>query len=437
MYLFFLHIRKCLAFIAVITCLTAISARVTAQTKPIDTLRLGLPELEKRFIDSNLLLLASHYNVDAQKALIQQAKLWDNPVLNTDQVIAANGKFFPYGKNTDGTYNGQYYIQVQQLIKTAGKRSKLISLATTNSKLSELQLQDVLRNLRYQLHIDYFTILQQLSTKKIYESQLEQLNRLLIGMKAQLIAGNIAQKDYLRIQALLIALEQDMTDLNKSIADNESDLKTLLQVKEDTFIKPADNLTSVISLGNLVDNNILFETGKKNNPYYQLQQTQTIFQQQNLAYQKALRVPDVTLGPNFDRNSNFAPNYVGLGISLPLPVLNKNQGNIKSAEFSVKQQQSLTSNAETELMNNISNAYSKLLLTVKQNNANQKDFYDKYQLMYGNILESYQQKQISLLEFLDFFNDFTASQQRLIQQQLNLQLAKEELNYHTGTDILK
>src|SRR5471030_2041354 len=78
-----------------------------SQTMRSDTLRLSLPDLEKRFLDSNLLLLASHYNVDAQKALIQQAKLWDNPVLNTDQVIAANGKFFPYGKNPDGSVSGQ------------------------------------------------------------------------------------------------------------------------------------------------------------------------------------------------------------------------------------------------------------------------------------------------------------------------------------------
>ncbi len=406
-----------------------------SQAQMADTLRLGLQDMEKRFLDSNLVLLAGHYNVDAQKALIQQARLWDNPVLNTDQVIAANGKFFPYGKNADGSYSGQYYIQIQQLIKTAGKRSKLIDLATTNTKLSELQLQDVLRNLRYQLRIDYYTIIQQLDTRAIYIEQLAQLNKLLIGMNAQLNAGNIAQKDYLRIQALVISLEQDMTELNKSIADTQADLKTILQIKDNNFIKPlpaADGATTA-----LVDTEILFETGKKNNPAYLLQQTQTLFQQQNLSYQKALRVPDITLGPNFDRNSSFAPNYVGLGISLPLPLLNKNQGNIKSAEFGVKQQQTLVLSAETELRNNISNAYYKWLLSVKQNSTVQTTFYSKYQEMYQNILTSYQQRQINLLEFLDFFNDYTQSQQRLVQQHLGLQLAKEELNYHTGTDIIK
>jgi cobalt-zinc-cadmium efflux system outer membrane protein len=402
-----------------------------------DTISISIQQAETRFLDSNFLLLAGHYNVDAQNALIEQAKVWDNPTLNMDKVIAANGQFLPHGKNPDGTYNGQYFIQIQQLIKTAGKRGKLINMATSNAKLSELQLQDVIRNLRYQLRTDYFNILQQIEQKKIYEGQQTQLKKLLYGMEAQLNAGNIAQKDYLRIQALQISLDQDMTDLNKQIEDNQNDFKTLLQIRENVFVKPAESFNSMSPVTNIVSNEILFDTGKVHNPYFQLQQIQTLYQQQNLSYQKSLRVPDLTLGPNFDKNSNFAPNYFGLGISIPLPVLNTNKGNIKSAEFSVKQQQAFTGNAETELKNNISNAYNKLLLILKLNNKTQKEFYEKYQLMYDHVLQSYQQKQINLLEFLDFFNDYTDSQVRHLQQQLSLQLSKEELNYQTGIDILK
>lgn len=412
-------------------------AKAEAQTVSADTMRFSLTQLEKRFIDSNLLLLAAHYNVDAQKALIEQARLWDNPILNTDQVIAAGGKFFPYGKAADGSYSGQYYIQVQQLIKTAGKRNKLINLATTNTKLSELQLQDVLRNLRYQLRTDFYTLQQQLNTNKLYQEQIQQLQLLLNGMEAQWQAGNIAQKELLRIQALVISLQQDMNTLARSIQDTETDLKTMLQLKESGFIQTVTETLSDIPVSSLSEPDLLFETAKKNNPYFLLQQTQTVLQQQNLSYQKALRIPDITLGPNFDRNSNFSPNYVGLGISLPLPLLNKNQGNIKSAEFSIRQQQAISSNAETELKNNISNAAQKILLLWKQHSGTQRTFYQQYDKMFDNIVQSYRQKQIGLLEFLDFFNDYTNARQRLQQQMLDLQLAKEELNYHTGTDVLK
>ncbi|MDE3235545.1 MAG: TolC family protein [Bacteroidota bacterium] len=397
-----------------------------------DTLSLSLQQAEKQFIDSNFLLLAAHYNVDAQKALIQQARLWQNPVLNSDQMIAANGKFVSYTKDASGNFQGQYYVQVQQLIMTARKRGKLIDIATTNAKIAELQLQDVLRNLRYQLHQDYFTLQQQLQLLPIYQNQLNQLNILVNGMQSQLNAGNIAQKDFVRMQALAIALQQDIVDLKKSIADTQNDLKTLLQIKDaNLFVKPTEGLSSqTVALPESEES--LLNIAKQQNPYFLLQQTQTQLQQQNLNYQKALRVPDVTLGPNFDRNSNFAPNYFGLGISLPLPILNKNQGNIKSAEYNIKQQQAITQNAETELKNNISNAYYKLSVTLQQNNNTQKEFYNKYSNIYTNMLESYKQRQIGLLEFLDFFNDYISSQQRFIQQQLNLVLANEELNYYLG-----
>ena len=146
-----------------------------------DTLSVNLQQAEKIFIDSNFILLAQHYNVDAQKALIEQTKVWQNPTLNTDFMIGANGNYFKYRTDVNGNYTGQYYVQLQQLILTAKKRGKQIALATTNAKLSELQLQDVMRNLRYQLHQDYYNIQQQLALLNIYNGQALQLDKLLKG----------------------------------------------------------------------------------------------------------------------------------------------------------------------------------------------------------------------------------------------------------------
>ena len=180
--------------VCILFCLIAVvgfNTLLLAQDRQ-DTLSLNLQQAEKLLIDSNFILLAQHFNVDAQKALVEQAKVWQNPTLNTDIGIAANGKFVNYRKNTDGSFNGQHYIQIQQLILTAKKRGKLIDLANTNTKLSELQLQDVLRNLRYQLRQDYYSIQQQLALIAVYNDQAIQLDKLLKGMKAQLEAGNIA-----------------------------------------------------------------------------------------------------------------------------------------------------------------------------------------------------------------------------------------------------
>lgn len=55
--------------------------------------------------------------------------------------------------------------------------------------------------------------------------------------------------------------------------------------------------------------------------------------------------------------------------------------------------------------------------------------------MFSNMLKSYQQKQVNLLEFLDFFDAYKDTQLKLLQQQLNIQLSKEEVNYQAGIDV--
>lgn len=401
-----------------------------------DTLRLSLVQTEKIFLDSNLLLVASGFNVDANKALIEQAKVWDNPTLITDQNVYTNNKFFQHGKDPiTGQPTGQYFIQFQQLIKTAGKRGKLINMATTNAKLSQLQLNDLMRNLRYDLRTNYFTLLQLIKNKNISTQSYNQLNTLFKGMQAQYAVGNISQKEYLRIQSLIIALDKEIADLNTQIFDTENSLKTALQIKGNVFIYPTDEFNGVkISFSSDKD---LIETAKTNNPYYELQKLQIVYQQQNLSYQKSLAVPDLTFAPEYDHNSNYIPHYYGLGISLPIPVFNKNKGNIKSANFGIKQQEAIAQNADIELQNNVTNAYKKLLELIKVTNDSEQVFYDKYTQMFNNIISSYEHKQISLLEFMDFFDTYKDVQNQHYQSKLNLQLVSEELNYHIGIDVIK
>jgi cobalt-zinc-cadmium efflux system outer membrane protein len=120
-----------------------------------------------------------------------------------------------------------------------------------------------------------------------------------------------------------------------------------------------------------------------------------------------------------------------------LPVFNRNQGNIKSAQYSVKQQETVLQQSETILNNNVKNAYQKLLLTYEHSRTAPVDFYRRYDNLISNVVESYRARQLSLLEFIDLFEAYKDTQTRLQQQLLNLRLAKEELNFETGTDVVK
>ena len=410
---------------------------LTAQQITTDTLRLSLPEAEKIFLQKNLTLLAAKYNIDANKALIQQAKLWDNPLLSTDQNIydgaKGAGKFFAH----DAT-RGQVYVQLTQLIRTAGKRNKLAQLATDNTTLASEQFDDVMRNLRYALRNDLLEINHQLKIKKVYDGEIIELKTLIIGMDAELKAGNVALKDNMRLKALLFGLQNELVNIDAAMMPVQAELKLLLQAPDSHFIVPqltykfADITTAVIP-----QEDSLIQTALQNRPDAKLAKTALDYQNNNLIYQKALAKPDITVGTEYDQHSSYNPNYVGLAVAIPLNIFNKNQGNIKAAAYNIKQQEALSNLQYSKIANEVNASASRFNYLKQVNNLQQLDFSRKYDELFQNMLKSYQARQINLLEFIDFVDAYKDTKLKLVEQHNNLVKSIEDINYATNSEILK
>ena len=403
-------------------------ASFTTHAQTPDSVRLTLPQAEQVFLQKNLSLLAQQYNVDISKALVQQAKYWDNPVLNTDQNIY-DGKFFRHNKDF-----GQVYVQLQQVIKTAGKRNKLIQLANDDVLSAQQQFNDMMRNLRFVLRNDFSTLNLQFKTWAIYNSEIASLEKLAAGMDAQLQAGNISQKDNIRVKALLYSLQTEAADMQRQIADTEKEFAVLLQVSGDTVFIPKreDTITVTVPYPLIA----LLDSARNNRPDAQLAQTNLLSQQHNLSYQKALVKPDVTVGLEYDQRSSYINNFWGLGISLPLPILNKNKGNIKAAQVSIQQANVQVQQVQNAVQQDVIAAYHKLLTVQRLQQSIAPDFMSKYNQLMKNMVQSYQERQVGLLEFIDFFDAYKDAATKQLQQQASLVNAAEELNYSTGTTII-
>jgi len=406
-----------------------------------DTIKLDIVSAEKMFLEKNLQLLAQHYNIQSAEALVIQARKWDNPTLGTGQNLYNKEEgYFKHGVTYDSAGNanpvGEVSVDIEQLIKTAGKRRKQINIAKTNVSLAEWQFRSVMRTLRATLFSDFYTIAQEQDIAKLYNENIQRLTKLIAGMKLQLENGNIAQKEYLRVQALIISSQQEFAENIKALNDNESELKTLLGIKGTTFIEPITPEFEAADVSNLIFLQIL-DSAKQHNTDYQLETYQLQSQKQVYSLQKALAIPDVTVGVNFDQHATYTPNYYGLNIGFPLPIWDRNQGNIKSARFQVKQEEANMQQASNKLENDVMNAYQKLLLTAKLSSNTNIEFYKDYYKLYHNISDAFENRQISLLEFLDYFNDYEDTREKELQQRLNLRMAKENLNDIVGVDIIK
>jgi outer membrane protein, heavy metal efflux system len=160
-----------------------------------DTLSLSLQQTDSIFLKNNLLLLAARYKVDASKALVQQARLWNNPQLSTEWNLynPAKDKFLDVGAN------GQKIVQLEQVVSIAGKRSKTIQLAKANAQFSQLEFYELMRSLKTELHNYYFSMYYSSIIVAKLDKQIAQMSGIIDALELQSKKGNIPLKDVLRL----------------------------------------------------------------------------------------------------------------------------------------------------------------------------------------------------------------------------------------------
>jgi len=413
--------------------LPGLAENAIAQTT--DTLKLSLPQAEELFIKNNYQLIAQNYQTDQAKAEIITAKLFDNPELSFETQLynPDTKRFFETSKA-----NGQYQGSISQLVKLAGKRNKNIQLATAGVQLAQYQYFDLMRTLRYDLRSNFYKTYYAQQSAKLYQEQINSLQKLLSASEQQLKMGNIALKDIIRIKSLVYSLQSEYNTLENDIEDMQTDLKLL------TNIKPEANLQLVMDPSEELNYNLdkqayvnLLDSARNNRADLKLTQSGITYAEKSLKVQKAMAVPDVEFSLVYDLKSAYPDNYTGLGLHIPLPLFNRNQGEIKKAKIAINAGKNQLDQQESTLENEVSNSYKTALRTENLYKGFDKNFSTDFDKLIGEVVKNFQNRNMSLIEFMDFYDSYkqtTLQMNDLKYQRMN---AKEEINYVTGSTIFK
>ena len=420
-------------------CLTLIAiSNIHAQESNLfkDTTYINLDSAETIFLKNNFQILAQRYNVDAQKALIIQAKLLPNPNFSYSR-----GPVIPiYDANSNYPHsnffaNSENAATVSQLILLAGKRNKQIKIAEANAKLSEYQLFDLIRTLKYTLRTDFFSIYYLQQSAKVYDKEIQSLQHVVEAFNQLSGKGYIAEKEVIRVKAQLYSLQSEYNDLINQINDTESELRLVLQVKN-VFISPVVNNTKIAALNpDKFPVATLIDTAYKNRTDLLIAKTNTSINKLNYDYQKALAVPDITASLSWDRQGSYATNFNSAGIAIDLPFFNRNQGNIKSSKFlidnSTYTEKSVAATIEEQIGRALQKAYDndKLLHSIDSK------FNADFDRLLGEVLKNYEKRNMGLLDFLDFYDSYKQNVLQINSLQLNRVNAFENLNFYTGTNF--
>ena len=407
------------------------SASVVAQPA-MDTLRLPLQSAEKMFLDSNLQLLAQRYNIDANKALVMQARLWPNPNLSVGHTLysGALGKFFPTGANDETT------VGLSQLILLAGKRNKQVKLAQENVHLTEFQFFDLLRTLKYTLRTDFFQIYYLRQSARVYDEEIRALSQIVGAFAEQQGKGYISEKEVVRIKAQLYSFQSEYSQLINQINTTESELRLVLQTKPNFFIDPLVDSNAVARLDPAqYPINQLIDSAYHNRSDLQIARTNTRINQLNYNYQKSLAVPDLSLSLGYDEAGSYLTGYYGIGASIDLPFFNRNQGNIKNARIQIASSEITQRSTQATVDENVTASLQKAFAQEKLFRTVDPKFFTDFQRLMHEMLVNYEKRNISILEFLDFYDSYKQNTLQLNTIGFNRVSAFEDINYYTGTNF--
>jgi cobalt-zinc-cadmium efflux system outer membrane protein len=399
----------------------------SAQAPVADTLKLTLKQTEDQFLKNNLQLIAQRYNIDIASAGVITAKLFPNPDFSFTNSIA------DYGNTSHGPFSEQA-AGISQLFTTAGKRNKNIQLAKIAVDQAKFQFFDFLRTLKYTLHSDFYTVYYQEQSAKVYTEEINSLSKTLSVYKEQYQKGNIAEKEVLRIQSQLYSLSVEYSSLLSGIDTTESELRLLLKISPKTQVEPV--LGSEQSLTKSVQSvpyQHLLDSAYTNRYDLRLQKANVDYNDMNLRLQKANAVPDVTLSYNYDKEGSFANSAMSAGIAFSLPFFNRNQGGIKQAQLSVEQSKIQFQNQQNQVESDVATGYKSALRLEQLYNSFDPKFKDDFTHLIQEVYVNYQKRNLSMLEFLDFYDSYKTNTLQLNNLQLNRVLSLEQLNYVTGT----
>lgn len=420
--------KKVFVFLIFILCFYFSHAQNLPAGFQQDTLKITLSQAETIFLSNNLALIAQRYSIDSARATVITAKLYDNPDFSY-----SNGFYNFYSHRF---FEPEMSVQVSQMVRLAGKRNKSIDLAKSGIDIAQFQFYDLVRALRYVLRSDFYNTYFLEKSSQLYQIEISSLQKIVPAFEDQVKKGFMAPVDALRIKSQLYTLQAEYDNLQTNINNIQSELKLLLRSNPNNFVVPLvdkslmqNEVLSQTNYQSLIDSAIV------NRPDLKALNANIEFSNYNLKLQQAYAKPDITINANYDRLGSYVNDYNGIGISIPLPFFNRNQGNIKNAEIQTSVNKVAYESGLDHVKNEVTTNYINALRSEKLLMGFDPDFQENMKNLIDQVTLNFQKKNITMLEFLDFYDSYKENVLQINQLRYNKMSALEQLNFSIGKTI--
>ena len=391
--------------------------------------------------------LQHNHNMLAMMTTIQQSQAEEiTQNLRPNPTLFGDWEYLPLGspaKQNPGLYSGQSTndylknntegdIGLSYLIERGGKRHDRLQAQKDITSQTRSLVADNGRGLTFQVATLFYNVQLAESTLELAQKDLKSFQETVEISEHQYKAGGLSENDYLMIKLQLLQFESDLEQAQLAKVQALSDLRQLLgyeSVSQNYDVIGPFEYQPV--KGNLED---LQLKALQNRPDLRAAQQGVTAANSQLVLQKAIGKQDVTVQANYSHVNGI--NAATLYGSIPLPIFNRNQGEIARAHFAVTQAQEIEKATSGQALTDVYDAYQGLRSNDKVVSLYISTYLDVATRSRDISEYSYRHGGTSLLNFLDAERSYRATQLAYRQALASYLLALEQLKQAVGTRAL-
>ena len=326
-----------------------------AQESDAKTEYLTLENAVEIAINNNPLIKSKIHNIEASKGRVRQAGLLPNPEIEFfTQEMPTNNTGFDQNQNS---------VALFQKLETGGKRKLRVKAAKKEKRVVELDLQTAIAEITAKVKNGYFNVLTAQDKLKFAKETLEIAKSLMTISNERFERGDIARIEVIKAEIELSNTKMKVQEAERENLNSVKMLQTVMGVPDITLnnlfpVSTAD--TPSLNLDKL--NDLLLNS----HPALKARKKIVDLSLIKISEAKRMVIPDINATIGYKRLSATDVNTIQAGIELPLPIFNRNQGNIIEARaFSFKAKDDVEI-VRNELLLQLSNAFSLYVSTREQ-----------------------------------------------------------------------
>jgi outer membrane protein, heavy metal efflux system len=402
--------------------------------------KISLDEAIQLALQHNHNLLANRTTISQSEAEEVTANLRPNPSLFTDWEYLPLGS--PAHQNPDlygGVSTRDYLhnnseadIGISYLIERGKKRQHRLQAARDITAQTRSLVTDSERGLTFNVASLFVGVQLAESTLELAEQDLKSFQRTVELNDLRYKKGAISEDDSLKIQLQLLQFETDVEQAQVARVQALSDLRQLLGYESVSAEYDVIGLFDYQPVeGNLEDFQL---KAMQNRPDLRAAVQGTTAAKSQYELQRAIGKPDLTVQGNYSHVNGI--NGVSLYTSIPLPIFNRNQGEIARSGYAITQAKEQELGTNGQVLTDVHDAYEGLRENDRVVQLYRSGYLEVAQKDRDISEYAYHRGAVSLLDFLDAERSYRATQLAYRQSIASYLLALEQLREAVGVRSL-